>query len=190
MTCQQAQSLITEYVQDQLDMKTLERFLQHVTNCPDCLEELEVYYIVFTGIKRLDEDENIAINYHEEFQKTVEDWTNRIRRKHRLFIIRRVLFVFLILGITSVANYSLGEFKLEERLVYRTNGNSEYQLPILFKDQSVTNLEYDILKNTRIEMEYASNNNYNNYYKNKYHRNGVFKNLIDGARVQLRLPLK
>lgn len=181
MTCQEAQSLITEYVQDQLDTKTLESFLQHVNHCPDCLEELEVYYIVFTGIKRLDDDLNIAINYHEEFQNTLRESANQIKREHRNHIARRIAFAILTFMIMLISNFSLGGHEREDNLMYRTEGNSEFELSHFYFSNRKTELDVCVLRNIRMEIDYTSNNKY---------RNCAYQNLIDGARVRLRFQLK
>ena len=158
MICSGAQSLITKYVQDQLDLKTLEEFLQHVTSCDDCLEELEVYYIVFTGIKHLDTDENIAINYHEEFIRSIAKNQQKIRHSKRLHYGRRIIFVALLVAIMLLSNFSLSKYEIEDTMIYRTDGISEFALPIHFEHRTTVldeylfqylGMEYELSPNTK-----------------------------------------
>lgn len=54
MDCRDIQSLITPYIEDKLDDNQLEAFLDHIKACTECQEELEVYFIVDSGLKQLD----------------------------------------------------------------------------------------------------------------------------------------
>lgn len=133
MNCREAQALITKYVQDQLDLKTLEAFLQHIKNCPDCMEELEVYYIVFHGIKRLDEDENIAINYHAEFLREIKKNEQRIKKAKKRFNVKRGIYIALCFLIVLVCSIQIGKIETKKQL-YKASGPSTYDLPYYFFD--------------------------------------------------------
>ena len=55
MNCQETQRLVMPYIQDELTPEELEGFLEHVEACPDCREELEIYFTVALGLRQLDE---------------------------------------------------------------------------------------------------------------------------------------
>lgn len=57
LTCREAERLVMPYINDQLTEEEMEEFLKHIHTCPDCREELEIYYTVFHGLRQLDEDE-------------------------------------------------------------------------------------------------------------------------------------
>ncbi len=128
MTCREAQALITKYVQGQLDLKILEEFLQHVNNCPDCKEELEVYYIVFNGIKRLDEDENIAVDYHKEFEAEIKKNLYRIKKAKRRYRIKEIIYVAICLVAIVICSIRVGRYDANKP-VYKEEGPSTYELP-------------------------------------------------------------
>lgn len=161
MNCNEAQALITKYVQDQLDLKTLEEFLHHVNNCPDCLEELEVYYIVFMGIKRLDNDENIAIDYHEQFKQSLQQSALQIRRHHKIHLRRRLVFVGVLVFVMLASNYSLGKLENENTPLYRTQGSSDFSLTIQFT-REVSSLERYIYDKLGEEFWLTPNTKYIN----------------------------
>ena len=54
MTCQEAERLVTPYIRDELSGDELEAFLNHIDECPNCREELEIYFMVDVGLKQLD----------------------------------------------------------------------------------------------------------------------------------------
>ena len=56
MTCKEAESLVMPYIHHELDDRQMEEFLEHIENCENCKEELEIYYTVDVGIRQLDSD--------------------------------------------------------------------------------------------------------------------------------------
>ncbi len=54
LTCQEAEKLVMPYIHYELDEEQLEQFLNHIETCPECKEELEIYYTVSAGLKQLD----------------------------------------------------------------------------------------------------------------------------------------
>lgn len=54
MTCKEAEGLIMPYIRDELTDEELSEFLEHIESCPECMEELEIYFTVDVGIKQLD----------------------------------------------------------------------------------------------------------------------------------------
>ena len=51
MTCQEAEKLVVPYIKDELSPMELEEFIDHIKNCPNCREELEIHYMVDVGLK-------------------------------------------------------------------------------------------------------------------------------------------
>lgn len=158
MDCQRAQSLINKYVHNELDLNTLEDFLLHVEQCPDCMEELEVYYIVFQGFRRLDEDENIAVNYHEEFLKTLTDNENKLRHYRNMHILKRVAFFGLLIAVMAVSNLSINLGEVNEKLIYRSERESEFRLPTYFFQTRKTIIDEYLLQNYGIDFDALPNN--------------------------------
>ncbi len=57
MTCREVEKLIIPYIHDELTVDELDEFLEHVESCDNCMEELEIHYMVDVGLKKLDEDD-------------------------------------------------------------------------------------------------------------------------------------
>ncbi len=57
MDCRQAEKLVVPYIKDELHMDELDDFLEHVEYCDNCMEELEIHYMVDVGLRKLDEDD-------------------------------------------------------------------------------------------------------------------------------------
>lgn len=78
MTCMKTQSLITGFINDELDIEELEEFIKHVEACNECREELEVYYALLTAMKQLDEDKNLSDDFSQELKEKIERTQEKI----------------------------------------------------------------------------------------------------------------
>lgn len=159
MDCQEAQALINKYVHNELDVNTLEEFLLHVKQCSDCMEELEVHYIVFQGFRRLDEDENIAVNYHEEFIDTLSYSEEKVRHFRNAHIFRRIAFFLLLIIIMVVSTLSINLEEVQQKLIYRSEGKSEFDLPTYFFKHRITSIDVYLKQTYGIDSKTLSHTN-------------------------------
>lgn len=98
MTCMEAQSLITAFINDELEIDKLEEFIGHIQSCDECNEELEVYYALLTAMKQLDEDRNLSNDFHQELKEKLERSQERIiHLRYNYYRKKGVLFVIIIL---------------------------------------------------------------------------------------------
>jgi len=70
MECKDFQKKFEDFDYSRLSFKANEEFVKHVADCPDCREELEIYYILKYG---LSEDEVILEQIHREEEKNVKE---------------------------------------------------------------------------------------------------------------------
>ena len=108
MTCLEAQRLITAFINDQLSIEQLEVFLSHVNICPDCMEELEVYYALLTAMKQLDESKDFSHDYHIELLDKIQYSEDKIVHAKFVKIRKRILFFLTILVIGVVSSVGVG----------------------------------------------------------------------------------
>lgn len=55
MDCKEVQRNITSFLEGGIQGKSAERFLNHISQCPECKEELSIQYLVREGTARLEE---------------------------------------------------------------------------------------------------------------------------------------
>ena len=97
MNCLEAQGLIMRYVNDELSAVELEVFLEHIEKCPDCKEELEIYYILTTGMQQLDNDYVHTYNFHEAFEKQIEKSKKAIELSSTGYLFKIIVLDIIIL---------------------------------------------------------------------------------------------
>ena len=81
MDCKTAQSLVIPYINDQLSDEKTEDFLEHIENCKECYEELEIHFTVHYALQKLDEDDKISFNIPKMLKENLRDTKNRIHRR-------------------------------------------------------------------------------------------------------------
>ena len=81
MDCKTAQSLVIPYINDQLSDEETEDFLEHIENCKECYEELEIHFTVHYALQKLDEDDKISFNIPKILKENLRDTKNRIHRR-------------------------------------------------------------------------------------------------------------
>ncbi len=60
--CRIAESMVTQYINHSLSVDELEEFLDHISHCSSCYDELETYFIVHEAIQQLDEPEDSSLH--------------------------------------------------------------------------------------------------------------------------------
>lgn len=108
MTCLEAQALITPFINDKLECAQLEEFIKHVQECPDCMEELEVYYALLTAMKQLDEDDDLSTDFKKELHNKLKYSEEEIIREKIMHIKKRVVYVIVVCVIGIVSSISVG----------------------------------------------------------------------------------
>ena len=81
MDCKTAQSLVIPYINGQLNDEETEEFLEHIENCKECYEELEIHFTVHYALQKLDEDDRVSFNIPKMLKENLKDARNRIRRR-------------------------------------------------------------------------------------------------------------
>ena len=112
--CRIAESLVTQYINHSLSVDELEEFLNHVSHCSSCYDELETYFIVHEAIQQLDEPEDSSVL---DFRKLLDQDIRKSRRyirKKRWFhfltglllaVFAVMLLIFVIFFITDIAHF-------------------------------------------------------------------------------------
>ena len=99
MDCKTAQSLVIPYINGQLSDEETEDFLDHIENCKECYEELEIHFTIHYALQKLDEDDKVSFNIPKMLKENLRDTKNRIRR--------RKIFRGVTACVTAVAEFLL-----------------------------------------------------------------------------------
>ena len=94
MDCKDEVKMIPVFLQDELDIKVLHQFIEHIDGCPECMEELSIQFLVAEGLERLEAGNNFNL------QKAL---TTRLSDARHQIKVRQTLLYTLICLETAVA---------------------------------------------------------------------------------------
>jgi hypothetical protein len=138
------QSMITPFINDKLNLKETEEFIDHVQSCPDCREELEVYYALLTAMKQLDEDRNLSDDYSLELSAKLEREQEKIIHAKFTYYRKKGILLLIILLIAFCFSIRYTSLRNQEKNIVT---ESNFKLRIEF-NQARFNY-YDILLKER-----------------------------------------
>lgn len=114
MTCIKAQSMITQFINNKLNLKETEEFIDHIGSCPDCREELEVYYALLTAMRQLDEDKNLSSNFGMELNQKLERARERILHAKFTYYRKKVILILTILLLAILLSFGYASKSFED----------------------------------------------------------------------------
>ena len=100
MDCVKAQQLIKPYLDGYLSDRELEEFLSHVETCPDCFDELEVYFSVYRTLA--DVDEKGDYNFRKKLRRKMEESRAYLSRRYQSKILRAAVILAAELALAAV----------------------------------------------------------------------------------------
>lgn len=77
MNCKETEKMIPVFLQDDLDNRALEQFIEHIKSCPECTEELSIQFLVSEGLERLEAGNNF--NLKNALEDRVKTAVNEIK---------------------------------------------------------------------------------------------------------------
>lgn len=134
MTCQKVQSQIIPFINDELNIKELDDFIHHVESCPECREELEVYYALMTAMKQLDENETMSDDYNLELSAKLQKAEEKIvHSKFTYYRKKGILFMFIvIIGLFFSFRYGYMRYEEEKNQIVT---ESNYGLRFVYRSE-------------------------------------------------------
>ena len=108
MKCEEALTKIEAYINHTLNGRELEEFLEHVTSCQECYDELETYY----SMRYLEEENLESYQIPKMLQEDLHTRARQVRRRNILrktAVLLGVLFfiVILVLGLSYLGHLEL-----------------------------------------------------------------------------------
>ena len=103
MDCKELQKNIAAFLDEELDTKSAERFLNHIEQCPECREELSIQYLVKEGMVRLEEGGSFDLG--KDLKNLINGSYKKIKNKRianaiiysmEFFAILAVIFILVL----------------------------------------------------------------------------------------------
>ncbi|MBQ4563071.1 MAG: zf-HC2 domain-containing protein [Lachnospiraceae bacterium] len=88
MKCLEFQQQISDFLDNRLTVDEVRLFVEHADSCPECMEELELRYMIQVGILEQNRDES---GYGYDFSIQLNDLLDRTKRSLRYRHNRQVI---------------------------------------------------------------------------------------------------
>ena len=95
MNCKDTDKMIPLFLTDQLNNKDLDKFLNHVNKCEECMEELTIQYLVMIGASILEEGKSFDLR--EALRGILTEANKRVKRWKTLYALSYVAEAFTII---------------------------------------------------------------------------------------------
>ena len=100
MTCKDAEKMIPLFLEDDLEMDDLRKFMEHIDKCEECKEELTIQFLVLEGMARLESGNVFDLQNELKYCMEEAGHTLKLRESMRLLL-------HVIQGLTLVAGITL-----------------------------------------------------------------------------------
>ncbi len=134
MTCIDAQRLIMPFINRNLDINQMEDFIDHIHSCPNCMEDLEVYYVLLSGMKQLDEDKELSINFHQDLLQLIKRSEDKIFHDKILHIRKKIILILVITLTAFISSFQIGEIVVED-VLHKEIFKSNFYIEGLFPEE-------------------------------------------------------
>lgn len=138
MTCIRIQSMITPFIEDKLNSKDMELFLDHMSSCKSCREELGIYYALLTAMKQLDEDKDMTGDFEQELNDKLEKARDKLLHERYTYYRKKVVLIFLMIVLVFIISIGYSE-RLSEQEEQITE--SDFHIRKEFMDHDDSDIE-------------------------------------------------
>ena len=105
MNCIECKKKIKDFLNDSLNTRQTVDFVNHVNECPECMEELSVDFLVNEGLKRLESGTGFNLNddFKNMLSQSKKKYSNIKSLRHMVYTVASmaaiITFMMLIVGV-------------------------------------------------------------------------------------------
>lgn len=159
MTCLEAQSNFMAFIDRKLPDDKAADFVRHMHFCPNCAEELEIYYTLIVGIRQVDNNEETSKDFKKDLEYDLNRIENKIKNAKRFKISTfGVFFILLVFMVFFVYNSILIKVNIIEQNIIKNNQGHYYFYNHFYDDISMCQEDiivdaYETYTNLELEEE-------------------------------------
>ena len=105
MNCIDTEKSILRFIENKMNYQETEEFIEHISSCDSCMEELNIQFLIEVGMKRLEEGSNFNLN--KELAEKIRNESIKARRVKILTRINYLVKFLIIIGVLAFAIYWL-----------------------------------------------------------------------------------
>lgn len=117
LKCRDLQMMISDFIEKRLTDQQLEIFLEHITGCQECYDELEVYYMITIGLRQLDEDHTGTLDLKRNLREFIEEQRRELYQRKRTEARRKQFRLGLSVCLAAIILFSTYIFVSSEEKI-------------------------------------------------------------------------
>lgn len=128
MTCLESQSNILSFVENSLPEDKKVEFVKHIKHCKNCKEELEIYYTLIVGMRKLDNNEELSLDFKSRLDDELNKIENKARKATRFKISTfGIFFSIVVVLIVFIYNTCLTKvYQIEQDMKKQAQGEAYF----------------------------------------------------------------
>ena len=105
MNCTEFEKMIPEFLSQEMDLRTLKKFNEHMDTCKDCHEELAIQFLVAEGMQHLENGD--AFDLQRELEIRQIEAENRVKYHSMFLYLGAALELIIISGVVGFVVWML-----------------------------------------------------------------------------------
>lgn len=94
MDCRKFQLLIPDFINDTMSDEDIEQFVEHSKSCVECYDELEIYYMLYEGLDKIENEIGASYDLKGELDKKLKMYEEYTYNSFKMRVIGGVVSVF------------------------------------------------------------------------------------------------
>lgn len=92
MKCDEFEKMMPNFIDDVMEEEDYDEFIRHVKSCSACKDELEIHYMIYRGLDRIENDSAKSFDIARELASQLERYENRADLLFKHDVYRKVTF--------------------------------------------------------------------------------------------------
>lgn len=109
MNCNEARKYVSQFVDDELNIREADQFLRHIETCAECRDELDIYYTMSKALELIDSNEHQTFDFRKMLGTQIHSVKRRIHRIRRLHFVRRFMIIIMEIFLLLAAYMSVAQ---------------------------------------------------------------------------------
>lgn len=80
MTCNEFESQIVNFINEDMDYSILKDFLSHLHSCENCYDDLTISYLTNVGLEKIDNDDTSSYDFLGELKQLIKNAEKKLDR--------------------------------------------------------------------------------------------------------------
>ena len=139
------------FIDEKLPDEKVTNFVRHIKNCPCCFEELEIHYTLIVGMRQLDNNKELSLDFKKDLETELNKIDNKVKNVKRFKISTfSIVFVSIVVFLLFIYGKVLDRvYTIEQNMLKESQG--KYYFYDNFQEYIYTE-EEDLVKYvTRVE---------------------------------------